>query len=114
MSLVEIVTTVENEGQAVLLARDLVESGLAACANIGSVRSVYRWHGEVRDEAEVQIVFKTTTARADAAESRLRDRHPYDIPAILRLPVLAANDDYANWVASAVSDRPEPTGDENR
>jgi periplasmic divalent cation tolerance protein len=96
--LVEIVTTVDSEGAAVRLARELVTGGLVACANLRRVRSIYGWSGELQDEPEIEITLKTTAAMVERAEARLREIHPYDTPAVLRLPVLHANEEYAAWV----------------
>ena len=96
--LVEIVTTVATEAEAVELGRTLVDEGLVACVSLDPVRSLYRWRGELADEPEVRLALKTTASRADAAERRLRELHPYETPAILRLEIARANPDYAQWV----------------
>jgi periplasmic divalent cation tolerance protein len=100
--LVEIVTTVRTEAEAVALATALVRERLVACANLAACRSIYRWRGEIPDETEVQLALKTLASRAAAAEERLRELHPYETPAILRLPVAAASPSYAAWVAESV------------
>jgi periplasmic divalent cation tolerance protein len=98
---VEIVTTVATDAQAVQLGRTLLAEGLVACASLDPVRSLYRWRGELADEPEVRLALKTTAARADAAAQRLRELHPYETPAILRLEIARANADYAAWVDDA-------------
>lgn len=106
--LVEIVTTVASEREAVQLAHALVEEGLAACVSLDEVRSIYRWQGESCDEREFRIVAKTTSARAEFVEARIGALHPYETPAIVRLPVLSANADYAAWVSSSVQPGESP------
>jgi periplasmic divalent cation tolerance protein len=106
---VEIVTTVAAEEDAARLARRLVEEGPVACATFFPVRSVYRWQGQVQDEAEYQIVCKTDASRAAEVEARIASLHPYDTPAILRMPVARANVEYAAWVAEAA--RRGPAGE---
>ena len=101
-ALVEITTTVSAEDDARTLARRLVESGEAACVSFQRVESVYQWQGELVQEAEFQLTLKTTAAAAERAEAALRAAHPYDVPAILTVPVLRAGEDYAAWVAAAV------------
>lgn len=101
-TLVEIHTTVASRDEALELARRLVSSGLAACVNLFPVRSIYSWKGELCDEIEHQLVCKTLEACAADVEARLRELHPYETPAVLRVPVLRANDDYAAWVAECV------------
>ena len=101
--LVEIVTTVGSEEDAARIARALVEEKVFACASWKAVRSIYSWKGAVVDEEETEITFKTLASIADRAEQRLRALHPYETPAILRVPLLRANPDYAKWVRENVS-----------
>jgi periplasmic divalent cation tolerance protein len=100
--LVEIVTTVATEEDARRLSRELVVSGVVACATYFPVRSFYRWRGELRDDAEFQVVGKTTAALAAEAEEHVRRAHPYETPAILRIAVRCASEAYAAWVAESV------------
>ena len=55
-----VLTTEANRDRASVLARHLVERGLAACVALHDTRSIYRWEGEVVDQGEVQLVIKTT------------------------------------------------------
>ena len=80
-------------------------ASLVACANLAPCRSLYRWRGRIADETEVQIALKTTASRASDAEHRLREIHPYETPAILRLAV-QADPAYASWVADSVGATP--------
>ena len=101
-ALVEIITTVSTEAQARELARGALEARLAACVSFHPVRSVYRWKGEVCDEEEIQVVLKTDERSVEAAERWIRDAHPYETPAVLRVPVLHVNSDYARWAREAL------------
>jgi periplasmic divalent cation tolerance protein len=101
-TLVEIVTTVATEEDAVRIAHELVETAPVACASFFAVRSVYTWKGATCDETEYQITCKTLEERAAEVERRLAELHPYETPSILRLPVLHANEAFAEWVAGSV------------
>lgn len=105
-TLVEIVTTVGTEADAVALAGELVEAGLVACAHLENIRSIYRWQAKRCDEREIRLTLKTLSSRADAVEARLRAGHPYETPMILRLPVLRANPEYAAWARAQVEGKP--------
>lgn len=109
--LVEIVTTVAHESDALRLGRALVAERLAACATWGAVRSTYVWKGALVEEGEVQVIFKTTRARASRAEARVRALHPYETPGILRLEIEAANDEFVQWVRDAVAAPPHKPED---
>ena len=84
---------------AARIGRDCVGSGLAACANIlPGVTSVFRWEGAVQTEPEVILLMKTRAGRFDALCTRVAAGHPYEVPAILALPVAAASPEFARWV----------------
>ena len=80
-------------------ARGLVEGGLAACVNIlpGMV-SVYAWKGAVETAEEVVFLAKTRAELAEAAMAAIRAAHPYEVPALMVLPVGAASRDYGRWI----------------
>jgi periplasmic divalent cation tolerance protein len=96
-------TTWPDGAAAEAAARTLLEERLIACANIFPAgRSVFRWEGEVRTEAETVALFKTSKARAEAVRTRLIDLHPYDEPCILALPTDTALSapGFVRWVLS--------------
>ena len=92
------VTTPEKDAPDI--ARSLVERKLAACVNIvQTVRSVYRWQGAVQDEAESLLIIKTTRSRFDALRAGVLDVHPYSVPEVIALPVVAGHAPYLGWVS---------------
>jgi periplasmic divalent cation tolerance protein len=94
-----VLCTCPDAATARRLASGLVEQGLAACVNIlPEIRSMYRWQGEIRDEAETLVIAKTTRRAYRGLESWLREHHPYDVPEVLALPVEAGAPDYLDWV----------------
>ena len=55
-----IYVTAGSRNEALAIARELVNSRLAACANIlAGTTSVYHWEGEVCEEDEVSMILKT-------------------------------------------------------
>lgn len=97
-----LLSTAPNEGEALRLARALVEEGLAACVNlVPGVRSIYRWEGQTCDEAEVLLVVKTSAARREALTQRLLELHPYECPEALALPVVAGSEAYLAWLQAS-------------
>jgi periplasmic divalent cation tolerance protein len=103
-SLVRVVfVTVPDAETGLELARRVVEEKLAACGNvIPGVRSVYRWAGEVQEDSEALVVFKTTESALTGLEERVVELHGYDVPEFLALPVTHGHDPYLRWVSGAV------------
>ena len=96
--LIALFTTVATRDDARRIARELVERGLVACAQLSDIESIYRWQGATQQEPEVRLMLKTTTDRYAAVEAAIRTLHPYELPAIHAFPVSAASADYADWV----------------
>lgn len=99
-ALLLVLTTLATREQALALGRAMVEARLAACAQVEAIVSVYRWQGAVLQDDEWRLLLKTTAARYPALEAALRDRHPYELPALVAVPVAAAAAPFAAWVAS--------------
>lgn len=84
------------------LARTLVDERLAACVNVlPEMQSVYRWEGAVQQDAERQLVIKTTADRLEALEARVAALHPYQVPEFLVLPIAGGSDRYLEWMRLA-------------
>lgn len=95
-------TTVATHEQATQLAHEAVELGLAACVQFEAIQSTYRWQGEIVQEPEYRLMFKTTRSEYQALEAWLHQQHPYELPAIYAIPISEASADYAHWVAQMV------------
>ncbi|HEX4234298.1 MAG TPA: divalent-cation tolerance protein CutA [Caldimonas sp.] len=93
-----VVTTVGDRDEAGRLAHTLVERGLAACAQISSIDSVYAWQGRVEQGAEFRVLFKIAPGAYDAVEQAIRELHSYELPAIHAIPVERAWEPYRAWV----------------
>jgi periplasmic divalent cation tolerance protein len=92
-------TTAPSVAAARRLVRKLVERRLVACGTVmpGAV-STYWWQGAVADEEEVVVVLKTTTARWAELAAALPALHPYEVPELIALPVVAGHTPYLAWV----------------
>lgn len=96
-----VITNCPDEETANRIALAVVEAQLAACVNIlARVQSIYRWQGAVESAVEVPLLIKTTAAAYPALEAAIRERHPYDVPEIIALPITAGLPAYLNWLAA--------------
>jgi periplasmic divalent cation tolerance protein len=81
------------------IAAALVENRLAACVNVlPEVQSTYRWQGSVEQAVEVPLLVKCTRERYPAVEESIRQMHPYTVPEIIAVPVIAGFAPYLRWV----------------
>jgi periplasmic divalent cation tolerance protein len=94
-----VITNAPDTTNAQALARLLVERRLAACVNIlPGVQSVYQWQGTVEEASEVTLLIKTVQARFDELESAIKSVHPYQVPEIIVLPIVAGLPAYLDWI----------------
>lgn len=92
--------TAASRENAVSLARALVERRLAACANIlGDITSIYRWKGEIAEDAEVAMIVKTVAGKLGELVSVVKELHGYEVPAVAALPAVGGNEEFLQWVA---------------
>lgn len=98
-----VTTALGTENEAESLAAALVEAGLAACVQVMHVRSFYRWEGELKREPEWVLLVKTRSARFAEVEAFIRERHSYELPEVLQLPVSGGAPDYLRWLLDSTS-----------
>lgn len=99
-----VLVTTPDADSARRLARALVEESLAACGNVVSgVASIFRWQDQVQEETEALLVLKTSADRLPSMQERVLELHPYDVPEVLALPVVAGSDAYVNWLGDCLS-----------
>ena len=85
------------------LARFLVENRHAACVNIiPQVTSIYRWEGQLKQEAESLLVIKCGKKGLKKVIAALVEEHPYDVPEVVALTVKGGHPDYLDWVNQTV------------
>jgi periplasmic divalent cation tolerance protein len=99
-----VLCTVGKAEQAEAIARALVEERLAACVNVvPTVVSIYRWKGAVERDEERLLVIKTRAERFEALRQAIVARHPYEVPEIVALPLVAGHAPYLAWLDESVS-----------
>jgi len=81
-----------------VLAKSLLDKNLVACVNITPVRSLYWWKGESCDDEEHLLIIKTRRGLAEVVIRAIRMVHPYEVPEIIALPVIAGHAPYIDWV----------------
>jgi periplasmic divalent cation tolerance protein len=99
-----VLVTCGSSAEARKIARALVETKLAACANIleAPVRSIYRWNGRVESAKEFLIILKSSRKRFAAIEREVRRLHSYDVPEIIALPIARGSQGYFKWISQSL------------
>jgi len=96
---IQVVTTVEKREDADRIASEAVRKRVAACAQIlGPIRSTYWWKGKVEEAGEWFCLLKTRRDLFPALEKEIKRNHPYDVPEIIALPIVAGSEAYLKWI----------------
>jgi periplasmic divalent cation tolerance protein len=96
-----VLTSCAAQADAERIARALVAGRLAACVNVASgVRSFYRWKGELESGEEFVLIIKTSRDLFPALRAEMEKLHPYEVPELLALPVVAGAENYLSWLQS--------------
>jgi len=81
------------------IAKKLIEEKVAACINmVKNIYSIYWWKGNIEEDNEVLLIIKTKKDLFDKIEEIVKSIHPYTIPEIITLPIVAGSFDYLNWI----------------
>lgn len=92
-------TNLPDRASALRLAKTLVEERVAACVNVlGECQSIYRWQGKMESAGEVPLLIKSTEAAYPRLQAAIRAHHPYELPEIIAMPVMAGLPAYLEWV----------------
>ena len=102
----EVIITAPDADWLADFTRALVDDRLAACGhNITPIRSIYRWRGQVHDDTEARVALHTRAELVPAIIERTNRVHPYDVPCVISLPIVAGNPDYTQWIHDETASR---------
>ena len=102
-----VISTCPTKAFAEQLAGRIVQAELAACVSvIPSVRSYYRWQGQVESSEEVLLLIKSRTDVFDALQSMITSQHPYELPEIVAVPITTGSAPYLKWLDASVRQPP--------
>jgi periplasmic divalent cation tolerance protein len=95
----QVQTLTDSRAEAMELARAAVEARLAAgCQVAGPMASTFWWDEEIERTEEWFVFFKTTCDRVEELITFIADRHSYDEPEIVAVPIIAGATAYLNWL----------------
>jgi periplasmic divalent cation tolerance protein len=100
MAKVLLYVTAASRDEALMIGRTAVERRLAACANVlpSSTTSIYWWDGKVIEADEVSLILKTRADLVDRLVAAIKERHSYDCPCMVALPISGGNQQFLDWI----------------
>ncbi|MCK5240844.1 divalent-cation tolerance protein CutA [bacterium] len=106
MELCVVLVTVPNQETGEKIARLLVEGRLAACVNcVPGLTSWYHWQGNIEKDQELLLIIKTRRQFVDPLIKLVQSNHPYEVPEIIALPIVAGSASYLAWVEQETTDQ---------
>ncbi len=104
MKIVMVYMTAGDKNEARKIGRHLVETKLAACANIiDNMNAMYIWQGQFQDDQEAVIIAKTTQDKVSDLIEAVKALHSYEVPCIVTLPISDGYPGFLDWVAEQVT-----------
>ena len=98
-SFILIKTSFPDRDSAQVMAAQLIERSLVACAQLlGPIESHFFWEGKLQVESEYLLLLKTIAQHQEKILTTIQRSHPYDTPELIVLPILGGSLDYLNWV----------------
>lgn len=95
-----VLTNLPDADSADRVTRVVLESHAAACVNrMPACASAYWWNGAIEHATEIPLLIKTTRAAYPGLEAAVQRAHPYEVPEIIAVPVVAGLPTYLAWVA---------------
>ena len=91
--------TTSNRKEANTIAYEIINSQLAACANIlEGTTSIFFWEGKICEEKEVSLILKTREDLVERLIEKVKKMHSYDCPCVVSLPIAMGNTEFLNWI----------------
>ncbi len=100
---IQLFTTTEKKEDAEIISRQVVEKRLAACVQImGPITSTYWWKEKVEQTEEWLCIMKSKRDLYKDLEQAIMSIHPYEVPEIVAVPIVAGSQSYLEWLEKEV------------
>lgn len=94
--------TTPSAETAKIIAQNLLEAKLIACANIHKSTSLYWWEDKITSAEEHIIIAKTREEHYEKVTKNVTEQHPYTIPCILKIQA-QANENFSTWIEKQIT-----------
>lgn len=99
-------TTCGSQDEADHISETLVARSLAACVQVSSITSTYRWKGKIQKEPEYLLLIKTRADLFDKIKATILEIHSYEVPEIIQIPITQGLESYLSWIDGNTSEEP--------
>ncbi|MDH7508039.1 MAG: divalent-cation tolerance protein CutA [Methanomassiliicoccales archaeon] len=97
-----LITTPDRES-ARNIAQTVLGRRLAACANYFPIKSMYWWKGRIEEAEEFILLLKIRTEDFQELLKLVLDKHPYEIPCVVRYDIVEGHDKYLDWIRESTA-----------
>ena len=91
-------TTTDSKENAEAITESLLQKKLIACVQSSTIDSSYKWQGKIIRAKEIRLQMKTKKSLFEQIKDEIETLHTYDVPEIIMVPLLDANDFYLKWI----------------
>ncbi|MDR0678577.1 MAG: divalent-cation tolerance protein CutA [Holosporaceae bacterium] len=98
-----VLSTLESEKEAEILAKKILEKKLAFCIQIQKVKSLYPWNSKIECVSEYLLMIKTRQDLFQEISEYIKLNHSYKIPEIIQVPITDGSKEYLDWGNDIVS-----------
>ncbi len=111
MTHAEIRFTVDDPERADAIVGWLLDERMVACGQrMGPMVSRYWWSGTIERSDEWLVLLKTRSALVSRVIDMIVERHPYDTPEVVAVPIVSGHDGYLDWIDDVTRDADQPGG----
>jgi periplasmic divalent cation tolerance protein len=94
-----LISTFSDEKSLIDLSKTLImEKRICACVNYTTVKSIYMWNSDLKQENEFLAIFKTTFDCVEKLKIEIKNNHPYDVPEIAVIKMSDISSEYFDWM----------------
>ncbi len=97
-----LITTVPNQLLADKIAKELIESELAACISIKEIQSIYKWQGDIEENKEFEITIKSLPKNLNKLTLILKRRISYEVPQLI-YKIFDTENSYFQWIKESIN-----------
>jgi periplasmic divalent cation tolerance protein len=96
---IQIFTTTGRREDAEEIAQVLMQKRLAGCVQvIANLSSTCWWKGKIEKTEECLCLIKSEKTLYEQVEKVIKEIHPYEIPEITAVPIVAGSKEYFRWL----------------